>query len=106
MATQVDKMLVAALDKLKKISSGTLTYNGNSCTVYRSAVRDYSRRMGDASYQEMYDNLFIQVETADISSWGLVPMETVVRLDGVQHVIGQTITTTGAVTTIYLRVKK
>ena len=104
--TQTDRMLVAGLRVLMTQSPGVLTYQGTSVDCYRSAVRDYSRKMDPTGYNEVYDNLFVQVLTEDISSWNLVPMSSQVTLDGDAFIVGQTVTTTGAITTIYLRIKR
>jgi len=103
---QTNRMLVAGLRVLMTQSPGVLTYQGKSVDCYRSAVRDYSRKMDPTGYNETFDNLFVQVLTADIASWSLVPMSSQVILDGDNFIVGQTITTTGAITTIYLRVKR
>jgi hypothetical protein len=102
--------LSAALARAKQLNSGTLTYLSGSttlsATVYKSFLKDYNRDMDDAGYSETYDNLYVMATPADVSSWGLQPMTSVVKLDGVEYMIGKTINKTTDYWTVWLRIKK
>ena len=102
----IAEALTQALARAKSLNSGTLSYNGNSCTVYTGWLRDQSREMVDAGYEATYDDRYVMASPGDVEGWGLQPMTSEVTLDGVAYMLGRTINKTSAYWTIYLRIKK
>ena len=106
----VQAVLDAALAKAKALQSGTLSFtksNGTvvSCTVFKSYLKDQNYDMEDTGYSETLDSMYVLAKPSDVSDWGLVPMKSVVTLDGTQFMIGRTIAKTVSYYTIWLRVK-
>jgi hypothetical protein len=102
----VTAALNAGLDVLKKINAGTLTYNGQSITVFKSYLRNRSREMQENGYMDGYDDLYVLAKLSDVSSWGLLPQKTLVTLDGVEYRVGQSTTSCAGYMTIFLKLKQ
>lgn len=102
----VQSVLAAALVKAKTFSSGTLTYNGESVTVYKSFVRHQTREMKEIGYEPIYDDLHVMAKPEDIADWDLVPAKSEVTVDDVAYIIGKTVTETPGYVTIFLRLKR
>jgi len=102
--------LAAALNKAIGMNSGTLTFvkDGTtvSATVYKSILKDYNRDPANAGYEETYDNLYVLAKPSDVQDWGLQPMTSEVKLDGVDYMTGRSINKTTSFWTIFLRARK
>ena len=101
----IAELLGNALDKLTQLNSGTLTYNGQSVTVFKSFLRNQVRSMSDFGYDDSYDDLYVLVRPESIESWDLQPLKTQLKLDGVDYFLGKTTTTTPGYVTLWLRKK-
>lgn len=102
----VTSLLAAALEKAKSISSGTITFNGESVTGYKSFLRHQTRDMKEVGFEQMYDDLHMLVNPSDVSGWTLIPAKSEVTVDGTAYIVGRTVTTTPGYVTIFLRLKK
>lgn len=93
------------LELLKQQNPGTLVYNGHTITVFKSFLRNENRQMQLDGYTLQYDDLYVLAKPSDVANWNIVPNKTVVKLDNVDYVVGQSTTTTPGYVTIWLRVK-
>jgi hypothetical protein len=97
--------LAGALARVKSITSGTLSFNGNTATVYKSFARSYNREQQASGYNE-FDDMSVLATPSDVSDWNLIPNQSQVTLDGVAYEVGQSITKTPDYWTIFLRLAK
>lgn len=104
--SSVSSLLGLGLDELITINPGTLTYNGQSVTVFKSFLRNQTRDMQENGFEQMFDDLYVLAKPSDIASWSLVPSHTQVTLDSVVYIVGRTVTTTTGYVTIWLRIKR
>jgi hypothetical protein len=102
----VDLVLKEALNLAMSISSGSITYNNKTVVGYKSFLRHQTRDMKEVGFEQMYDDLHMLVKPEDIEEWDLVPSHTQVTVDGVDYIVGRTVTTTPGYVTIFLRLKK
>jgi hypothetical protein len=96
-------LLGQALDKLTTLNPGTLTFGGESISVFKSFLRNVNRQMNDFGYDDSFDDLYVLAKPADISSWNLQPLKSTVTLDGVSYKLGRSTTTTPGYVTLWLR---
>lgn len=102
----IGSILQAGLDKLIQINPGTLTYNDQSVTVFKSFLRNQNRQLNAIGYEDTYDDLYVLVKPSDIASWNLQAMKTLVYLDGVAYRLGRSTTTTPGYITLWLRLDR
>lgn len=106
----VSAALTGALNRLKSINSGTLSFvdaNGNtqSATVFKSYAFTNRREQRETGYEQHYDDLYVMATPADVETWGLTPMSSEVSLDGVAYMVGNNIVKTPVHWQIWLRIK-
>ena len=102
----VQSLLAAALVKAKESSSGTITFNGESVTGYKSFLRHQTREMREVGFEQIFDDLHVLVNPEDVSTWTLIPAKSEITVDGIAYIVGKTVTTTPGYITIFLRLKK